>query len=378
MPHRSLPWPAMLASLLLALAAHATDQPDGASARDWRYGAYVDLAYPANFNTSAPHPWRSKLTTQRLSQFSPNMGMVYLAKSASAESPWGLELGGQAGYDTNGQMPATSPIAGADVLRYVSRANLSFLAPVGNGLKLMGGLFGSFIGYESIYARDNINYTRSWMCDYSPYFLIGEGAQYPFTDQISGSFFVVSDYSYLTYVNSQPKYATQFAWTITPRLKFMQNVFFGPEQASTALRYWRGFSNATLEWSRDNTTVALSWDIGSEQIAQSSSQVQALWTGAALFSRWNIAGPWTVGLRPEFYWDANGVMTGSIQFIKAITATLEYQLTEGDGAGRARLEYRYDNSTGAQGGFYGAGGIDGPLVSGQSTVFFALLLSYDH
>ncbi len=361
---------------LLTLGALATG--GSAAAQDWGYGAYVDLSYPANFNSSEPHPWRSKLTTQQLSQFSPNMGMAYVSKAATTESPWGFELGGQAGYDTDGQMPAVSPIAGADILRYVSRANVSVLTPVGNGLKLMGGLFGSFIGYESIYARDNINYTRSWMCDYSPYFLIGGGAQYPFTEQISAGLFIVSDYNYLDYVNSQPKYAGQFAWVISPGVKLVENVFFGPEQANTAFQYWRGFSNAILEWSRDDTTLALAWDIGSEQLDQSPNPVRALWTGAALFSRWHIAGPWTVGLRPELYWDANGVMTGAVQFIKAITTTLEYRLVEGDMTGRVRLEYRYDNSTGAQGGFYGAGGVGGPLVSGQSTVFFALLLSYDH
>ena len=81
---------------------------------------------------------------------------------------------------------------------------------------------------------------------------------------------------------------------------------------------------------------------------------------------------------PELYWDPNGALTGSIQFIKAITTTLEYQLTKGGFNNRLRLEYRYDNSTGQQGGFYGAGGENGPLVTGQSTIFFAILLSFDH
>lgn len=346
-------------------------------AEDWHYSAYVDLSYPANFNTSDPHPWRSKLTTNRLSELSPNMGMFMLRKDTSPESRWGLELGGQAGYDTDGQMPAMTPMKGADVMRYFSRANISYLAPVGNGLKFVGGLMSSFIGYESFYAKDNINYTRSWMCDYSPYFLIGGGALYPVNDQVDLGFYVVSDFNYLDYVNSQPKYAGQSTWRLTPQFKVMQNVFFGPQQENTAFQYWRGFSNTILEWAGDEYTVGLAYDIGSEKLAQSPSQVQSLWTGSALFTRWNFSGPWTVGLRPEVYWDPNGTMTGAIQTIAAITSTLEYKLNEGGMNGRFRIEYRYDNSSGTQGGFYGAGGVDGPLVAGQSTVFFALLVNYD-
>lgn len=64
---------------------------------------------------------------------------------------------------------------GYDVLRYVSRANLSYRLPVGNGLNLTARLMNSFIGFESFYAKDNPNYTRGWIADYSPYFLMGAG-----------------------------------------------------------------------------------------------------------------------------------------------------------------------------------------------------------
>jgi len=364
--------------MLIASPSLADDSVDPLLAEDWHYSAYVDLSYPANFNTSDPHPWRSKVTTNRLSEFSPNMGMFYLKKDASSESPWGLELGGQAGFDTTGQVPSSGQLGGAQVLQYVSRANISYLTPVGNGLKFVGGLFSSFIGYESFYAKDNPNYTRSWIADYSPYFLIGGGALYPVNDQIDVGVYLVTDYNYLAYTNSQPKYAWQSTWRVTPNLKFMQNAFVGPQQTQTAFQYWRGYSNTMLEWSESEYSVALAYDVGSERQAQSQAHVQSLWMGSAMFTRWNFYGPWSVALRPEIYWDPNGTMTGSIQFIKAITSTLEYKLTEGEMNGRIRLEYRYDNSTGTQGGFYGAGGVDGPLVAGQSTVFFALLVNYDH
>ncbi|MFO1418672.1 MAG: outer membrane beta-barrel protein [Methylotetracoccus sp.] len=341
----------------------------------WQQSVYLDLSYPASFKGADPHPWRSKLTTNRLSQFSPNMGMFHVTKEPSAESPWGFAFGGQGGYDTDGQVPATSQLPGADVLRYVSRLSVSYLAPVGRGLRLTAGLMPSFIGFESMYARDNPNYTRSWIADYSPYFLIGAGGQYTVDDDLSVSMYVLGDYDYLSHVNNHPKFGGQVAWRLSPELTLTQNVFAGPEQPQTELGYWRAFSDTILQWSDEHLLAALVYDVGTERLA--TSGLQSMWTGSALFTRWRIAGPWSIAVRPELYWDPDGELTGSQQFIRSITGTLEYHHQDGPVSTLVRLEYRYDNSSGPQGGFYGARGTTGTLVPSQSTLFLALMLSYD-
>jgi hypothetical protein len=76
-----------------------------------------------------------------------------------------------------------------------------------------------------------------------------------------------------------------------------------------------------------------------------------------------------VALRPEVYWDRNGRLTGSEQLLKAITTTLEL-----------RLEYRYDESTGRDGGFFKGGEI-APGVIGlareQQLVIASIVCSFD-
>jgi hypothetical protein len=56
----------------------------------------------------------------------------------------------------------------------------------------------SFIGYDSFYAKDNLNYTRSFIADYSPYFMGGLFAQYQFTGAIRSAFYVINRYNYLS------------------------------------------------------------------------------------------------------------------------------------------------------------------------------------
>ena len=64
-----------------------------------------------------------------------------------------MEFGIQAGYDTNtsGFGQDRPLISGADTLRHLAYANVTYLAPVGQGLTVQAGLFDSFIGYEFRY-----------------------------------------------------------------------------------------------------------------------------------------------------------------------------------------------------------------------------------
>lgn len=342
---------------------------------DWQYGATIDLSYANAFQTDDEILWRSKATTQRLNEFTPNIGMFYLRKSASEKSRWGMELGAHAGYDTDGQVPAQQRMPGYSFLRYVSLANVSYLAPVGNGLKLTAGLMNSFIGFESMYARDNPNYTRSWIADYSPYFLMGIGAQYELNDAVSLGFYLLGDYDYLAYRNDKPKYGWQVSWMMDPHWKLTQNLFAGPEQRSNDTEFWRYFSDTQLQWSTDELLLALAYDVGTEQLE--TNGLQTLWMGSALFSRWHISGPWSLALRPEVYWDPDGRMTGQRQLTKAVTATVEYKRELALNSSMAlRMEYRYDNSNGAQGGFFRAGRSSG-LIGDQHLVLFSCLLSFD-
>ena len=114
------------------------------------------------------------------------MAGVYVRKDATESSRWGTEWLVQAGEDSKafGFDTNQPKVSGSDVWRHFGRANVSYLAPAGNGLTLQAGLFNSFIGYESLYAKDNGNYTRAWIADYSPYLMFGVNAVYTFNDRV--------------------------------------------------------------------------------------------------------------------------------------------------------------------------------------------------
>lgn len=348
----------------------------------WYYGAYVDVGYIGNFNFPDNHLWRHRATASHHNELSPNMGLAYLRKDAGMSSRWGMELGFQGGRDTEGFafLPGERKVDGSDVLRHIHRANVSYLAPIGRGLVVTAGLFNSLIGYESLYARDNFNYTRSWIADNSPYMMFGINAQYPANDDLTITAFIVNSYYHLARPNDLPSYGGRWAWKATPRVTLTQAFYAGPDQTDTSLEFWRLYGNQIVEWKGDAVTVAASFDIGTENIAGQPGNPRAFVMGGNMVVRWQIASPWALAVRPEFYWDRNGRWTGAEQFVKAITSTIEYKLPYKWTNTLVRVEHRYDESTGVGGGFFKNGqirpGVDG-LTPGQHLLLLGLLVNFD-
>src|SRR5437899_4832682 len=120
------------------LAPTSTQPPD----LGWQYGGFLDVGYLHDFNYPANHLFRSRGTTFHVNEWHVNMAAIYLKKAASERSRWGTELTLQAGEDSKVfGFSATAPnLPGSKWLRHLGPTNISYLAPVGKGLNLQGGI----------------------------------------------------------------------------------------------------------------------------------------------------------------------------------------------------------------------------------------------
>jgi len=210
--------------------------------------------------------------------------------------------------------------------------------------------------------------------------MFGVSAEYQINEAVKSVFYVINRYNYLSYANNLPSYGTQIRWNASPSITVTQNLYYGPDQSNTDLRYWRLFSDSSIQWKRDNLTVALVYDIGTERAIPEAGSARVFWTGSAIYTHWQFTRTWALAVRPELYYDPDGTMTGARQFIKAITTTLEYKLPIASTIARWRLEYRYDDSTGSQSGFFRDGPVSSAginLVQAQHLLIVALLWNYD-
>jgi Putative beta-barrel porin-2, OmpL-like. bbp2 len=369
------------ARLLLQAALLVCTCAGAVQAQEWQYGAFVDGAYIEDPNDPANNVFRSRGTAWHVNDWHINMAGIYAKKKATEDSRWGVEFLAQDGKDDEiFGFSATAPnLKGADFLRHLGLADVSYLAPVGKGLTVQGGIFSSFIGYDSLYAKDNFNYTRPWGADFTPYLMLGVNASYPVSDRLTATGFVVNGYWHLADANHVPSVGGQIAYKLTARDTLKESVLWGPHQSNTSLGFWRFTTDTIVEHKTDPATVAFEYTMSSEEV-DTAGDPTALWISAQLPIRWNVHGPWTVAVRPEVAWDRDGRWTLASQTVKAFTATVEYKIPYKWSTTILRGEYRVDDSRGPQGGFF-KGGYVSPGVVGltptQNLFIFAAIFTFD-
>jgi hypothetical protein len=369
-------WPRLAQALcVVCLAARVASAQPSPEPVTWQYGGFVDGAFMETPNDPDNHVFRSRATTWHLDNWYVNMAAIYAKKKATAQSRWGVEIEAQDGKDDEifGFSGTAPNLKGADVLRHLGLANVSYLAPVGKGLTVQGGIFGSLIGYDGLYAKDNFNYTRPWGAEYTPYLLLGVNASYPVSDRLTVTGFVVNGYAHLADASDRPSVGGQVGYALTPRDTLKETIFWGPQQSNAAVKYWRVLTDTILEHKTDPVTVAFEYTMSSEQV-NTGGDPTALWISSQLPVRWHLQGPWTVALRPEVAWDRDGRWTLARQTIKAFTATLEYKLPYKWSTTILRGEYRVDDSRGPQGGFFTQHGL---LTPTQQLFIVAAIVSFD-
>ena len=128
------------------------------------------------------------------------------------------------------------------------------------------------IGYESLYAKDNVTYTRAWIADYSPYLMFGANAVYPFNNQWTETVFALNEYFHLQNSNNLPSYGAQVAYKPSGPWTFKETIYYGPDQSNTSLEFWRSFSDPIVGWKvNDDVTVAGEYQIGTQKNATAPS-----------------------------------------------------------------------------------------------------------
>ena len=347
----------------------------------WTYGGFADVAYLFDFQDPPNKLFRSRGTAWHTDDWHLNMAGAYVKKKPSSRQRWGAELLIHTGKDDEVfGFSATAPnIAGDEWLRHLGFANVSYLAPVGNGLTLQGGIFSSLIGYDSLYAKDNFNYTRPWGADFTPYLMLGVNASYPFTEKLTATFYVVNGYWHLAHANNVPSAGAQLAYRVTPAITVKETVMAGPHQANTAFDLWRFLSDTIVERRTERLVAAAEYHFATERV-DSADPDRAWWMAAQLPIRWTPHSRWSVAVRPEIAWDSHGRWTLAEQSVKALTTTLDYRIARGWTNTILRVEYRVDDSRGPQGGFFARGnssaGVVG-LTPTQHLLILGLLLTFD-
>ena len=157
------------------------------------------------------------------------------------------------------------------------------------------------------------------------------------------------------------------------------NAVAGPDQTNTAFESLAFLRQPYRGMERRRSDVVASYDIGTENIANRQGSPKSIRDRRGRRGPVACGGPW-MAVRTGSLLGSKWSLDRSEQFVKAITSTVEYRLPYKWTNTIVRLEHRWDESTGAGGGFFKGGEIQPGVIGltpNQHLLLVGILWTFD-
>jgi hypothetical protein len=343
---------------------------------DFLHGATLNFAldeyYEYNFNDPVGRVNALRAYDVLSNNISLNQADVMFerAPDVSGGSPFGVRIDLQFGQatDTLQGNPLNEPRP--SIYQNIFQAYGTYVAPIGGGLTLDIGKFGSSIGIEGNYTKDQMNYSRAYWFNFLPFYHMGVRAAYKVNDKLTLNYWVVNGTNQAEATNGYKD--ELFGFTATPNKKITWNVNYylgqehpdrievsssGPIPVQPGLTFqaitpapngklhifdsyvsWQAAPKLTFALEGDYV-IEREWQNTNTALGQSSAPSHVI--GGAGYVKYQFSPKFAVAGRTEYMSDRGGLFSGITQALKETTATFDYKLSEGF---LMRYEWRRDFS----------------------------------
>ncbi|MBV9624272.1 MAG: porin, partial [Acidobacteria bacterium] len=326
----------------------------------------IDGYYDYNFNHPLGRVNLLRAYDVTSNSFSLNQANLILeqAPSPTTGRRAGARLDLQFGQATETLQGSAANELRPQVYRSIWQAYGTYVFPMGSGLTVDFGKWGSALGPEGNYSKDQINYSRSYLFNFLPFYHLGFRATYNVSPRFALSYWLVNganqaeDFNGFKSQNFEIvlKRGNSFTWT--------SNYYFGQESRDVVPLLNPGFpplptqpglpaANLVPEpdgrehifdnygfWNATKKlTLGGEFDYVINRQFQRSSPAHL--TGGAAYARYQLTPKSAAAARTEYVSDRGGLFSGTSQALKEATLTYEYKL--GDGF-LTRMEWRRDFS----------------------------------
>lgn len=230
--------------------------------------------------------------------------------------------------------------------KIIQHASVSYLAPIGSGLRIDVGKLVTHIGAETIESAKNWNYSRGFFYTYAiPFQDSGVRMNYAWSDTLYTELYVVQGWNVTRDNNSGKTWGPSVGWTPVPWLSIVANYLEGAEQNDNSSNKRRLFdTQVTAGPFFDRVTFMLNYDHGAEQRVPSANK-DVGWSGITLYAKYKINEMFEPTLRVENYRDPDGFTTGVAQTLRGYSLTWNTKIAASPGTLlMIRPEIRYDRS----------------------------------
>ncbi|HLV86311.1 MAG TPA: outer membrane beta-barrel protein [Candidatus Sulfotelmatobacter sp.] len=338
--------------------------------RDTTINFGLDTYYGYNFNNPVGRVNLLRAYDVLSNEISLNQASIVLehAPDPGAGRRWGARLDLQFGQatDTLQGNPTNEPRP--QIYRNVFQAYGTYVAPLGKGLSIDFGKWGSSIGIEGNYTKDQMNYSRSFWFDFLPFYHMGVRASLPLNDRFAINYWIVNGTNQVEATNGFKD--ELFGFTAKPRknVTWTMNYYLGQEHPDRASATNCGsipvqpglcftaispapngrthIFDSYVTWQPSSKlTFALEGDYFLQRLwknaAPGESSAPSHTDGGAAYLQYQLTPKFALATRAEYMSDRGGLFSGLNQALKENTVTLDYKVATGI---LMRYEWRRDFS----------------------------------
>jgi hypothetical protein len=280
---------------------------------------------------------------------------------------WGARLDLQFGQatDTLQGNPLNEPRP--QIYRNIFQAYGTYVISAGKGISVDVGKWGSSLGIEGNYNKDQINYSRAYWFDFLPFYHMGARVGIPLNDRFSVNYWIVNGTNQVEATNGFKDQLFGFTAKPYKGVTWTANYYLGQEHpdrsvsACGPIPVQPGLCFTEITPAPDGRTHIFdsyaSWQ-ATPKLALSLEGdyfIQRLWAnaapgrssapahtdGGAAYLRYQLTPKVAIASRAEYMSDRNGLFSGISQALKENTVTFDYQVSNGL---LMRYEWRRDFS----------------------------------
>ncbi len=295
--------------------------------------AYVQAGYTYNGDPMTNVANSSTQNAVRGFDHNANMFQFDLAELVFLKDP----SAGTAGYKIKIAAGETANVITAGASSFdITEAYVSYVAPIGAGLRFDMGKMGTFIGAEVMEALDNPNYSRSFLFNYAePLAHTGLKVSYPVNDALSVAVFDLNGWDNSTDNNKAKTYGLSVGITPAEVFSASLNVIQGSENNFGRDKKTLADVVATIKPIKA-LTILLNYDSGTDEKALAGG-ADAKWSGLSAIAKYDFNDTYSLAVRGESFDDKDRAG----HKLTEVTVTPEIRLDNGL---VVRPEYRHDSS----------------------------------
>jgi hypothetical protein len=326
----------------------------------------LDGYYGYNFNNPIGRTNLLRAYDVSSNSFSLNQADLVLENAPDPEhgKRYGLRLDLQYGQATATLQGNASNEPRPDAYRNIFQAYGTYVFPVGRGLTVDFGKWASSLGIEGNYAKDQLNYSRSYWFNFLPFYHTGARVNYKVNNVLAINYWLTNGTQQtepfnnfkdqMFGLNVQPR--SNISWTLNyylgqehpdfqylpgstqPNLPVRQGIPFEPIQ--NAPKGKLHIFDTYVTWAvTPRLTLAGEADYVVQRLLTTSAPDHT--SGGAGYVRYQLGSRLAIAARAEYLSDRGGLFTGGTQAIKETTATFEQKIADGF---LMREEWRRDAS----------------------------------